>query len=114
MTEAELVAEVMAHSGRLGLLVHHCADSRRCRGNSGLPDLIILGPGGILFAEIKGPDGETSADQDQWLYFLHKIYTRSPLHCVNRCGNPRLYHVWKPEDWYNGYIQSCLGELASE
>lgn len=109
MTEGELLHEVMRYAAALGLLIHHCADSRHCHGSRGLPDLIILGPCGLLFAELKGPDGETSADQDSWLYHLHKIDALCGLYC----GKPGpLYATWKPEHWEKGIIQARLSELA--
>lgn len=98
MTEAELLAEVMAACGRRGLLVHHCPDSRRCTGTPGLPDLVILSMHGILLAELKGQDGDTSADQDLWLCNLH--YAGVP------------YRVWRPADWESGAIIGCLERLA--
>lgn len=94
MHERTLTRQVMAAAQGLGLLVHHCPDSRRCEGDKGLPDLIIIGSRGVLFAELKGEDGETSAAQDEWLYALH------------RSGAP--YSVWRPEDWWSGRIIDTL------
>lgn len=98
MTEAELRRLVQQECARLGLLTHYCPDSRRCEGPRGMPDLIIAGRRGILFAELKGPDGDTSADQDAWLYMLHLG------------GVP--YVVRRPEDWDSRTIQARLRELA--
>jgi hypothetical protein len=68
MTEAELQATAEAACDQLGLLWHHCTDPRRCRGPRGFPDLVVLGPRGWLTAEFKSPDGETTADQDRWIW----------------------------------------------
>ena len=106
MTEAELVAKVLFECGRHELLVHHCRDSRRCEGTPGVPDLIIASSNGVLFAELKGPAGETSADQDLWLWVLHEII-RKHIH------GPLGYAVWRPKDWDSGLIQYRLQTLAA-
>jgi hypothetical protein len=98
VNESELTTRILDYADRGGLLAHHCPDSRRCRGRRGFPDLVALGPGGILLAELKGPDGDTSADQDHWLWMLHVA------------GIP--YAVYRPQDWQSGRIQARLGELA--
>lgn len=100
MTEAELLGKITAEADRLGLHWHHCADSRLCRGHRGLPDLILLGPGGLLFAELKSADGDTSADQDYWLYRLHQAGIQ--------------FTVWRPRNWYNHVIQNRLKRLAGK
>ena len=96
MTEDELLSEVTTAAGQRDLLWHHCPDSRRCRGRRGKPDLLLLGKD-ILFAELKGEDGETSADQDYWLWRLHEIGIG--------------YAVWNPADWRSGRVLSALDEL---
>lgn len=98
MTEAELLKEVMTEALGLGLLVHHCPDTRKCQGQRGLPDLIILGPGGILLAELKDRDGDTSAWQDAWLYKAFEAGVRQAL--------------WRPANWESGLIKKRLQELA--
>ncbi|HLK00483.1 MAG TPA: VRR-NUC domain-containing protein [Streptosporangiaceae bacterium] len=98
MNEATLRREVMDYALRLGVLVHYCRDSTRCQGHPGLPDLVLLGPGGILLAELKGPDGETSPDQDAWLATAHEA------------GVP--YAVWYPSSWEDGTIEAALRRLA--
>lgn len=94
MSERILTLEVQAEAERLGLLHHWCPDSRRCSGPRGMPDLLLLGPGGIMLAELKDEDGDTTPSQDAWLYMLH------------RAGVP--YAVWRPENWDNREIQARL------
>lgn len=98
MNEGALTKAVLGECIRLGLLVHHCRDSRQCSGSPGMPDLVIASRRGVLFAELKGPDGDTRPDQDRWLYALHLG------------GVP--YTVWCPADWDSGTVQARLGELA--
>lgn len=99
MTEGQLLKTVTIHAANLGLLTHHCGDCRRCQGRRGLPDLLILGRGGVLLAELKGEDGETSADQDLWLSTAHEA--KVP------------YAVWRPGNWQSGLIQARLRDLAA-
>ena len=99
MTEGELQHEVVKLASDLGLLVHHCPDARRCYGQ-GLPDLIIAGPGGVIFRELKSDDGETTAQQDLWGWTL------------SRGG--ASWAVWRPADWCSGAISSMLEKLSRE
>ena len=98
MSERDLLLKVQAECEALGLQHHHCHDSRRCEGPRGLPDLVIAGPGGILFAELKDSDGDTSADQDRWLYMLHRAEVP--------------YAVWRPGDFDAGTVRAVLKALA--
>jgi hypothetical protein len=99
VNEAELRGRVTRECTRLRLLWHWCRDSRKCSGKPGLPDLIIAGRGGLLLAELKGPDGETRPGQDEWLATL--AAGRSP------------WAVWYPVHWETGAIQQALQELAN-
>ncbi len=49
----------------MGLLVYHTHDSRHSA--AGFPDLVIVGPGGCLFRELKGDGGKVSAAQQKWV-----------------------------------------------
>jgi hypothetical protein len=98
MTERELVAEVTNLCDQLGLLWHHCRDTRPCRGPRGLPDLIITGPRGVIFAELKSEDGATSPDQDLWLWTLRK-------------GGATI-ELWRPADLESGIVRALLEQLA--
>lgn len=70
MTEAELQHRIQAECTRRGLLWHHCPGATWCRGPRGFPDLVIAGPGGVIFAELKTEDGDTSAGQELWIWTL--------------------------------------------
>lgn len=99
MNERQLTVAIEAECDRLGLLWHHCPDSRRCEGPRGKPDLLTAGPQGILLAEIKDEDGDTSPSQDAWLYMLHQADVP--------------YAVWRPADWDNGTIKARLRGLIT-
>jgi hypothetical protein len=101
MTEPELVTEVTALCVRLRLMWHHCRDSRSCQGPRGLPDLIIAGPRGLIFAEIKSEDGETSPAQDLWIWTLDRIGSLDMTPAV-----------WRPADLSSGEIKLKLQSIA--
>lgn len=79
MTEAEFQQAAERECDRLGLLWHHCTDSRRCRGPRGFPDLVVLGPRGWLTFELKGADGETSPEQDGWIWMAWRSGLAIPV-----------------------------------
>lgn len=62
----------------------HDNDSRR--NAAGLPDLILLRPPRLLFAELKAERGRLSAEQRAWLDEL------------GRCPGVEV-HTWRPGDW---------------
>lgn len=66
-----------------GLLWYHPNDSRR--DNAGFPDLVIVGPGGAVFAELKTETGRVSTAQAKW----HKALL------LSGCDS----HIWRPGDW---------------
>lgn len=96
MTHDELLQLVTGYCDDMGLLWHHPPDSRRER--AGWPDLVIAGPYGILFAELKSADGRVTKAQlrtgQQLLDWGH------------------LWVKWYPADWHNGHIKATLLMLA--
>jgi hypothetical protein len=97
-TEAVFQAEAEGYCRAMqsqGLLWHHCAEPRRCRGSRGWPDLFAAGPRGLLLAELKGPRGRRSPAQVQFGYTL--LAARVP------------YELLEPGDWPR--LGRLLGEL---
>lgn len=109
MTEAELQAEVTALCDHLGLNWHHCPFARRCDGTPGFPDLVIAGPLGVIFRELKSQDGQTSAGQDLWGWMLSGRHQQS-VQGSGACA-VSLYAIWRPADWRSGLIRSQLEAL---
>jgi hypothetical protein len=109
LAEIAFTHELVGQAAAKGLLVQWCGDSRRCDGHRGYPDVFIAGPCGILLAELKEPGGETSADQDLWLWMLHQI----DLLCSCECKRRRpLSVVWTRADLDSGTIERTLADLA--
>jgi hypothetical protein len=104
--EKDLTLSAIHQAAGMGLLAHWCQDSRKCLGR-GFPDLMFAGPGGIGFAEVKTSDGDTSAEQDLWLWTLAK-HIRPPLHV----SPLQFVRLWQPSDFWNGTVDNDLGSLA--
>jgi hypothetical protein len=94
--EQSFLSQVTVLADSMGLLWHHCHDSRLCEGTPGFPDLVIAGPGGILFRELKSGTGETTPGQELWLWTLNGSLRTS---------------VWRPADLEAGIIRAELEAL---
>ena len=64
-TEAQIQARVIEAAEIGGWLVYHTYDSRR--SNKGFPDLVLVRPPQVIFAELKGPDGRVTPEQQKWI-----------------------------------------------
>jgi hypothetical protein len=97
----ELALEVGARYGA-ELQISYNPDSRKIRTKPpfrrGFPDLVIVGPGGAVFAELKCADDTVSPEQRGWLGRL----TGAGLTAV----------IWEPLDTYTGRIETELAALC--
>lgn len=109
MTETEFLEKVTMMAAGKGLLWHHCTDSRRCDGQRGFPDLVIVGPRGITLVELKIPGGETSAEQDLWHWTLNQVDSLCGRECER---NGQFHQLWTPSGLENGRIERELSDLA--
>jgi hypothetical protein len=109
MTHSELVRKIINLASRLGLLAHHCGDSRRCHGAAGFPDVLAAGPGGLLLAEIKTGTADTTPQQDLWGWTITQV---SEAACASGGAYPVRYRVWREADWDNGTIERELKWLT--
>lgn len=101
--EAEFQAEVIRRSADYpDVHVVRIAPERfnqRGQGNTGFPDLMFVGPGGLMFRELKTVDGAargTRPAQTKWKYRLRAAR--------------QDWAVWTPADLASGRID---GELAA-
>jgi hypothetical protein len=96
MSEAELERQVRRLARDLGLLEYHTHDSRRSPG--GFPDLVCVGPGGVLFRELKRQGKSPTPAQQQWLDAL--------------AAAGQDAGVWRPEDLLSGRIGQELAAIS--
>lgn len=89
-------------TGKDTLILHYATDSRRIRTKepyqSGFPDVVIVGPGGTMFAEAKVGDDTVSPAQRRWGARL--------------TGAGQLWVVWRPIDALSGRIETELASLC--
>lgn len=64
----------------------------------GWVDWVLLGPAGVIFAELKSEYGKLSAEQVDVGYKLRRAGGR--------------YALWRPSDFYSGAIERALAGLA--
>lgn len=107
--EAPFTRAVLQLGRRLGLLMHWCPDSRRCEGDPGFPDVTAVGPGGVMFAELKLADADTTAEQDRWALML--LERSSQCAGYDCSGRGVFYRLWRPADLAAGTIEKELRQL---
>jgi hypothetical protein len=96
MTEAQLQQSITDLCRYLALYVYHTRDSR---GSArGFPDLVIVGPCGILWRELKSDTGTITPDQRAWGRAID-----------GAAGN---WSVWRPSEWHSGRIRRELFALT--
>jgi hypothetical protein len=98
MSERSLSAEVRQMIDARQLWGHVSNDYYR-RSGRGWFDWVIIGPGGILFRELKSDSGVVSAQQR----FVHQRFAGSGYNCA----------VWRPEQLADGTIARELDAIAS-
>ena len=67
-----------------GWMAYHTYDSRR--STAGFPDLVLVKPPVVIFAELKTEKGTPSTAQDEWLEKL------------GLCTDLSV-HLWRPSNW---------------
>ena len=97
----ELALEVAQRYGAV-LRIHYNPDSRRIRKDPpfgrGFPDLVIAGPGGVVFAECKCADDTVSREQRTWGAML--------------LGAGATWVIWEPIALFTGQIETELAALC--
>lgn len=80
------------------LVWHHCSSSQRCAGTPGMPDLIVVGPRGGIWAEVKpNPGARLRPEQTTWRYMLLAIGWR--------------HDVWTDYELASGFVRRALEGL---
>ena len=93
MLEAELQANVIGCAEALGYTVIHIRDSRR-QQVEGLPDLLMIHPPRLLWAELKREKAKLTGIQ---------LFFKALLVCSGE-----EYWLWRPSDWLSGEVERVL------
>ncbi len=84
MPEREFQARIRALSTMLGWLDNHTWSS--IHSPPGFPDLVLVKPPRVIFAELKTENGKLTPHQQFWLDML------------GQCPGVEVY-TWRPSDW---------------
>lgn len=100
VTGTELIRLIMSHVQLVRVLAYHHPDSRLLPAGAarGFPDLVMVGPGGVLFREVKGDYDTLSPNQRLWgrrLRFAGADWAE-----------------WRPCDWRSGRIRAEIRRIA--
>lgn len=79
------------------LTYHHCRDSRLCDGK-GFPDLVIVGPLGTIFRELKVKGRGPAFTQRLWGNMLR--------------ATGQDWKIWTERDYFEGVITSELAAIS--
>lgn len=79
------------------LRFHHCRDARLCTGN-GFPDLVIVGPLGVLYRELKVQGRTPNTEQRRWGHALTHAF--------------QDWAVWTEEDYFSGTITNQIAAIS--
>jgi hypothetical protein len=96
LTEKAFQQQVVDLCNWAGLFVYHTYDSRR--SVSGWPDLVIVGPDGILYRELKTEVGKLAEDQKRVLGLLRAAGADTS--------------VWRPSDMAMGIVKAELRAIG--
>jgi len=104
VTEDELLTAVTSGTKQrpglcrvLGVRYFHPHDSRR--SVPGFPDLVLVGPGGVAYRELKTDRGTLSPEQTTWKWAL--------------LAAGQDWAIWRPSDLASGLIRAELDGLMA-
>jgi hypothetical protein len=96
MSEDDLEESVRGACAQLGVYRYHPKDSRR--SEPGWPDDVLVGPGGILYRELKSEAGTVGPEQSRVIGLL-------------RAAGADV-QVWRPRDWVSGRVAREIAAIA--
>lgn len=115
LREADLQDAIVEAAMMLGWKVMHTRPARTgkgwrtpLQGHRGFPDLVLLRPPRLIFAELKSLSGKLTPEQEGWLDALELVAEngaadRGPFEHVA----PETY-VWTPRHWRSGLVTETL------
>ncbi len=106
MAEPTFQRAIVDLAKMLGLLVHHCRPAAGrdgkwvtpIQGHQGFCDLVIAGPGGVLFRELKNDITQPTPQQNRWIDMLRSAGADVA--------------IWRPAQLRDGTIETALKALT--
>ena len=95
--EDDFLAAVIELATLCHWLVYHTYDSRRSQ--AGFPDLVLVKPDKLIFAELKTAKGTVRPAQKEWL---------DTLAAVSIDQSQIEIYLWRPDDW-DGIVKILAG-----
>ena len=97
LTEKDLDAAVAKLCRLYGWRRYHTYRSKH--SPAGFPDLVLVKPPRLIFAELKSDDGEVSAEQAEWLVDLARVSdgVQERLIAGHPPSNVEVF-TWRPRD----------------
>lgn len=103
MTERQLQDAIVDVARLFGWRIAHQRPARTnegwrtaIQGHAGFPDLVLLRPPRLIFAELKSKKGQLTQEQALWLNGL-------------KVSGPSIEtYEWRPQDWEAGRIEDAL------
>lgn len=96
----DVVAEIIRRANARGCLVHYCGQAARCQGDKGQPDLVVAGPFGTAWIEVKMPGDQLKPAQTTWRHML--------------TAGGQEYHVVGPADLVDGSVDWILRDIGRQ
>lgn len=98
ISEKELSQFVVDLARLLGWKVARWPTWRATGTDPGVPDLLLVRNGRLIFAELKTEKGKVSEAQEDWLNDLS----------VAAMGADVELYIWRPSSWLSGEIEKVL------
>jgi hypothetical protein len=115
MSEKEFQAQVVQLATYYGWRVYHTHDSRRSA--AGFPDLVLVRPPELIFAELKTEKGRIRPEQADWLADLEAVAQRLAVENVRLSTQPRVRALdvclWRPSDFDVLHVRLAHGKART-
>lgn len=105
LTEAAFQQQVLQLAGFYNWRCYHTHDSRRSQ--KGFPDLVLVRPPELIFAELKTDKGRVRPEQQEWLDDLVRVVDHEESGVVN-------VYLWRPRDFDKLHARLARGRHRQE